>query len=117
MEGVLGYKIDHYLAIGGGAHSSLWRQMIADISGKPVLISPTVEASALGAGMIAAHGAGWYTSITDAAEAMCGETTVIEPDASRFDRYRELLAIYRQLYHATAQLNASMVDFAASEPS
>ncbi len=112
-EAALGHTIDHYLAIGGGANSLLWREMLADVSGKPVLVSPTVEASALGAGMIAAYGAGWFSSITDAAEAMSGSTTTVEPNADHFDRYRELMSIYRKMYHATAEINQDLVAFAS----
>ena len=112
METELGYKIDHYIAIGGGANSALWRQMLADASGKPILVSQTIEASALGAGMIAAFGAGWYSTITEAAETMCGATVKYEPDSSNFSRYRELLAIYRNLYSSTAKLNQELVKFA-----
>ncbi len=112
MEQTVGYPISHFVAIGGGANSPLWRQMLADASGKPVHISPTVEASSLGAGMIAAYGAGWFDTITDAAKQMCGETTAVYPDASRTVVYQELLAIYRKLYHATADINHEMVAFA-----
>lgn len=113
VEAVSGQAIDHYVAIGGGASSPLWRQMLADASGKPVLISDTVEASALGAGMIAAYGAGWFGSIVEAATAMAGETTAVEPDAAAHERYAELLDIYRRVYQANAALNRRLVDFAS----
>ena len=113
-ETELGYKIDHFLAIGGGANSALWRQLLADASGKPVLVSQTIEASALGAGMIAAFGAGWYPSITDAATAMSGSTVEYKPNATNYARYRELLSIYRKLYSATAEINRDLVSFAAN---
>ena len=112
MEAVLTHNIDHYVAIGGGANSSLWCQMLADASGKTVLVSATVEASALGAGMIAAFGAGCFSSIEEAADSMSGSTTAVEPNPVVFDRYRELLSIYRKLYHATAQINHDLVAFA-----
>ena len=112
MEGALNSKIEHYLAIGGGANSTLWCQMLADVSGKSVLVSATVEASALGAGMIAAFGAGWYSSISDAAKGMSGSTTAVEPNPALFNRYRELLNIYRKMYLATAQINHELVAFA-----
>ena len=112
MENELNYNIEHFVAIGGGAKSALWRQMLADAAGKPVLVSQTVEASALGAGMIAAFGAGWYGSISEAAEAMSGSTTRFEPDGSKYDRYRQLLNIYRKLYSATAEINRDLVKFA-----
>ena len=80
LERSAGLKIDHFVAIGGGATSPLWRQMLADAAGRPVLVSDTVEASALGAGMIAAYGAGWYGSIVEAAGAMSGRTRAVAPD-------------------------------------
>ncbi|WP_299615001.1 FGGY-family carbohydrate kinase [Pelagibius sp.] len=113
LERNAGLEIKEYLAIGGGAASPLWRQMLADASGKAVLISDTVEASALGAGMIAAHGAGWYGSIVEAAEAMAGATTAVQPDPATWEDYRELLEIYRGLYDATAATSRKLVAFAS----
>ena len=113
MEAAAEQTIDHFVAVGGGARSPLWRQMLADATGRPVHVSETVEASALGAGMIAAFGAGWYDSIVEAAGAMAGETTPVHPDPERGARYAELLAIYRDLYGATRDLNRRMVAFAA----
>ena len=112
MERAAGVSIDHFVAIGGGANSPLWRRMLSDASGKPVLASDTVEASALGAGMIAAHGAGWYPDIESASRAMAGNTVAVEPDAARGARYAELGEIYADLYAATADLNRRMVGFA-----
>ena len=113
MEKAANLTINQMVAIGGGANSALWTQMLADALGKPIQISSTIEASALGAGMIAAYGAGWYNSITDAASAMAGSTRTIEPDLQRHHAYQELLSIYRKLYHATTELNHDMVAFAA----
>ncbi len=113
MEQNAGLTVNEYLAIGGGAQSPLWRQMLADASGKTILISDTVEASALGAGMIAAAGAGWYPGITEAARAMAGRTRAVEPEASRTARYRALLDIYRDLYAATAETSRRLVAFAS----
>jgi xylulokinase len=114
-ERASGRRIDHYVAIGGGAKSKLWRQMLADASGKPVHVSETVEASALGAAMIAAAGAGWFPSITAASEAMLGATESYAPDTGARDRWRALLDIYRDLYAANASINRRLVDFAAGE--
>ncbi|HEV7253007.1 MAG TPA: FGGY family carbohydrate kinase [Mesorhizobium sp.] len=116
-EKASGRRINHYVAIGGGAKSRLWRHMLADASGKPVHVSDTVEASALGAGMLAAAGAGWFSSIEAAADAMAGATQAYEPDPAHFDRYAALLDIYRDLYAANAGINRRLVDFAAGDPS
>jgi len=105
-------RIAEYVVIGGGAGSALWRQMWADASGLPVLIGETLEASSLGAAMCAAAGAGWYPTITDAARAMQSPTTAVLPDTGNTARYRALLAIHRDLYAATADINHRLVDFA-----
>ncbi|MEM8663817.1 MAG: FGGY family carbohydrate kinase [Pseudomonadota bacterium] len=115
MEDAMGYEVEHYVAIGGGAASPLWRQMLADASGKPVLISTTVEASCLGAAMVAAAGAGLHPSIEAAAAAMSGTTTAVAPDPTVSGRYDALLGIYGDLYAATETANQRLVAFAAGE--
>ena len=110
-EAASGYPIDHYVANGGGSGSPLWRQMLADASGKPVLISDTVEASALGAGMTAAYGAGWFSSIAEAAHGMAGHTKPILPDPRASERYGALLDIYQDAYGACSEINRRLVGF------
>ena len=99
IEQETGIAIREFIAIGGGAASDLWRQIVADACGVPVKRSRTVEASSLGAAMCAAAGAGWFPSVRHAAAAMSGaitEETV--PCASRAARYAELLEVYREIY-------------------
>ena len=108
-----GAIIDHYVAIGGGAASDLWCQILADASGLRVDRLATVEASSLGAGMAAAKGAGWYGSIAEAAAAMSGKPVAsFEPDEKRNRRYRDLLAIYEDLWPTVSRWNARLTRFA-----
>ena len=58
------------VAVGGGANSPLWLQMIADATGRAVHVSDSHEASSLGAAMSAAVGIGWYADFASAAAAM-----------------------------------------------
>ncbi|MGE0241027.1 MAG: FGGY-family carbohydrate kinase [Parvibaculaceae bacterium] len=105
--------IDHFVAIGGGAASDLWCQIIADATGRKVLRSTTVEASSLGAAIAAAAGAGWYGSATAAARAMAGDVTrTFSPDKAAQARYAELSAIYADLWPSLSQWNARMAAFA-----
>ena len=113
LEDESGLDIQEYLAIGGGAHSPLWRQMLADASGKQVLISDTIEASSLGAAMIAAYGAGWFSSIEEAAAAMSSHSQLILPDHGNKDAYGELLGIYEDMYAATAEINRRLAAIAS----
>ncbi len=112
MEASTGEPVTELLAIGGGARSRLWRQVMADATNRPVTASETVEASALGAGMLAAVAAGWYGSPSAAARAMEGaERERHQPDPSRAARYAELLAIYRSLYPALRESFARLAAF------
>lgn len=99
IEARTGAAVREFVAIGGGASSDLWCQIVADASGKIVRRSTTVEASSLGAAVCAAVGAGWFTTAQVAAKAMCGEITrETEPCPERSARYAELLDVYREIY-------------------
>lgn len=78
-NGVLAERI---FVIGGGAQSPLWRQMVADAAGLPVIRSLSNEASALGAGIAAAVGSGWHASFQEAAGAMSRVAEEVRPDPS-----------------------------------
>lgn len=99
IEQDTGIQVREFVAIGGGAVSDLWRQILADACGIPVQLSRTVEASSLGAAICAAAAAGWFPSVRDAAEQMSGESVqTAEPCGNRAARYAELLEIYRDIY-------------------
>ena len=111
IENETGLKIKEYLAIGGGANSQSWVQMLADASGKNVLISDTVEASSLGAAMIAAQGVGWFGTIKEAAENMSGKTKLINPNPANKTKYEDLIDIYQHVYESNKKINKSLVKF------
>jgi len=99
IEEQTGQPIEAFVAIGGGAASDLWRQIIADVCGKTVLRCETVEASSLGAAICAATGAGWYANAKSAAEAMAGKIAGENvPITRNVVRYAELMTIYRPIY-------------------
>ncbi|MGZ2465022.1 sugar (pentulose or hexulose) kinase [Sinorhizobium medicae] len=97
---------DRIFVIGGGAGSALWRQMIADASGLPVIRSLSNEASALGAGMSAAIGAGWYGHFGEAAGAMSRLAEQIDPRPAAAQAWAALSRRQANLYQATRRLDA-----------
>jgi xylulokinase len=108
--------IDEFVAIGGGSASDLWCQILADCSGRIVHRSATVEASSLGAGVAAAAGAGLYNSISDAAAAMAAKPVKsFAPEPQARARYKELLAIYQDLWPTISAWNARLAQFAQGE--
>ena len=93
--------VDKVLAMGGGAGSALWLKMIADSTGVPVIRSLSNEASALGAGMSAAVGAGWYADFASASASMSRIAEQLDPDASQFEEWQALSLRQAQVYQAS----------------
>lgn len=92
-------RTDEIVAVGGGANSRLWMQMIADATGLKVSQSLSLEASALGAGITAAVSAGWYDNFETAADAMTRTGNAILPDKSQAETWRRLSERQAQVYH------------------
>lgn len=102
IEAVTGRPIAALIAMGGGSRSALWCQIIADVTGKPVMRSRTAEAAALGAGILAAAGAGLFPDVRAAVAAMAGPEAAGEtPDEARHQFYDRLyIEVYRHLFPA-----------------
>jgi gluconokinase len=85
-------------ASGGFARSPLWRQMMADTLGTAVTVPDSIESSGLGAaqlGLLATGQIRDFASIHD----WVRTTVRHEPDAVNHAVYRELTAIYSEVYH------------------
>lgn len=87
-----GRRISEYVTMGGGSRSPLWCQIVADVTGISVVRSTTAEATCLGVGILAAVAAGWYSDVTDAANAMTGT-------AERFVPHPPTQAVYDRLFN------------------
>jgi xylulokinase len=93
-EGVMaatGQPFTEYITLGGGSRSKLWCQIMADVTGVPIVRSTTTEATCLGAGILAAVAAGWYPDAYRAAAAMTDTADQFKPNP-------ELQRFYEQLY-------------------
>jgi len=93
-------RIEILRAVGGGTYSVLWCQIIADILGRPVVLTKEPEASCLGAAMLAFVGAKSYGNIKECVGQMCDIGKIYEPDAQNHARYEEFYDLYRELYPA-----------------
>ncbi len=96
VETELGRRIERVVVTGGGANSELWCQILADVTGAPVQRSTTAQATALGAGMIAAAGVGLFPDFKRAADQMAApiqDEFTPQPEAMKAYSY-----IYRDVY-------------------
>ena len=100
---------DDLIVVGGAAHSDLWMQIIADVTGRRVLtIEQDVEA-AMGAAILAAYGAG-LASDDDVRRGWVTLTPRAAPNPATTERYARAFATYKSLYPA---LRAAMHDLDA----
>jgi xylulokinase len=115
----LGVKAREIRVTGGGAKSSVWRQLMADIFGVPVVAMVEDEGAALGGALQAA----WCTSLLDGNKAKLtdftqsvvalDESTRCLPDRARVALYRELQALQDQLSLALRPIFARQRHLAA----
>ena len=96
----LDVSLEKIIVSGGGAVSSLWRQIQADVYGREVFTVNTSEEAATGAAILAGVGVGLYPSIQGACASLIKlkSSTTANPDNA--DRYTELYGVYRSLYPA-----------------
>ena len=74
--------VDHLRLTGGAADSPVWRQLIADVTGCTVATINVSEGSAFGACLLAASGAGCFSSVQTACGTLVDETSRTEPTCS-----------------------------------
>ena len=96
---------------GGGGRSSFWRQLLADVLGRPIVRTTADEGPAYGAALLAGVAAGVFGSIEEACAGISLQPDVCEPTKDR-RTYDEYYAIYRDLYPATRSAMHLLSDLA-----
>ncbi len=91
-----GLQFESLRAIGGGAQSEKWMQLIADVVGLSVEVTGVTEAGCLGAAFLAGLGCGVYDSQKDIAE-MIKIVRVFEPRKSISKQYDIPYQTYKAL--------------------
>jgi xylulokinase len=99
--------------IGGGAKSALWRQILADALGLPILLPAlTAEATSLGAAIAGGVGVGIYPDYSVAGR-LVPVHEAERPDPATAARYAELVDIYAETYRALEPIFAKLAQVEA----
>jgi xylulokinase len=85
---------------GGGARSPLWRQIQADVYGREVEIVAAEEGAAYGAAILAGTGAGAWSSVEQACDALVRVAKRIAPNKKDLPIMQNAYQIYRKIYPA-----------------
>jgi L-ribulokinase len=104
-----GVPIEGVIALGGIPQKSPFvMQVLADVLNRPILVTRSEQACALGAAMFAAVAAGLYSTVEEAQEAMSsGFSHEYHPDPDRAAKYRILYDKYSRLSQFIEQENIS----------
>ncbi len=100
----LGVRVESVRASGGGAQSPFWRQLLADIFDKRVVVLETQEGSAYGAALLAQVGTGAYASVPEVCRAAIREVDSVSPSMKNVETYRRGHDVFKALYPALKPL-------------
>ncbi len=101
---------------GGGARSTLWRQLCADVFTTPIITTTADEGPAFGAALLAAAAIGQWPGIAAACEATIDIAETREPDPIATAAYAQVRSMQGELYHALRPTMAALSTFASREP-
>ena len=85
---------------GGGARSTLWQQIQADVYGQQVLTLTAEEGAAYGAALLAGVGTGVWSSVDEACNQTVTVASRVDPDVKTAKRMTDHYTRYRSLYPA-----------------
>ena len=103
-----GLRIDELVAVGGGAKSSSWLQLKADILQRPLRTLRCRESACLGAALLAGTAAGLYNHLDEAVAETIQYDREFVPLPDRVAAYSDRYAVYKQLYPALCTLNSKL---------
>lgn len=97
-------------ASGGGAASTLWRQMLADAFNMPVSVNNSVQGGAMGVAILAGVGSGIYPNIPDTCRRFISEKKRSEPNKESAAVYEKTYRLYENLYTALKDSFKTLAD-------
>jgi xylulokinase len=100
MQGVGLGAVNQVRVSGGGAKSTVWRQILADVLGVELVTVDTTEGAAYGAALLAGVALGAWADIASACAQTINVTERVTPNAKNVQRYSQMYKQYEMLYPA-----------------
>lgn len=97
-------KTSKIFIAGGGAKSSIWAQMISDVTGMEVVVSAGNEFGAKGAAMMLGVAVGEYESYEAAARRTCKAERIYRPRPDQSAIYEDIYKLYKGIRIACEDL-------------
>ena len=90
-------KIEKISFVGGGAKSSLWRSIVADVFNRPI-VKYKRDDSSLGGAMLTGVALGIFQSHEDAVRKTAEIDCITQPDPERVEIYRKYYPLYIEIH-------------------
>ncbi|HOJ10393.1 MAG TPA: FGGY family carbohydrate kinase [Clostridiales bacterium] len=97
-------EVKEIRSIGGGAKSTLWNQIKADITGKEIITLENTETASLGAAILAGLGTGIFKDLESACKKCIKIKDRYYPDTSKTLIYQSSYEKYKELYNSVYPL-------------
>jgi xylulokinase len=100
-------------AIGGGARSATWVQILADVLGLPYVRLQREEFAAYGSALLAGHGIGLFSDLAATAERFTEVKDRFLPREEIHNAYLPLVDLYRRVLEAVEDFSYQLLEFAS----
>ncbi len=104
----LGLEIPSTKICGGGAKSSLWKKIFANVLNMNLESVASEQGPGLGAAMLAMVACGAYKNVEDACKALVQVTEVTQPEAALAELYEAKYQQFKKIYPACKNLFADL---------
>jgi len=91
---------------GGGAQSTLWKNIIANVINTRIFSVNTTEGAAYGAALLAGVGAEIWKDVMIACKETINTFDEVLPQKEDVEKYRKIYPIYRQIYPSLKKIFA-----------
>ncbi len=99
-----GVKIDATKICGGGGKSKVWRKIVANVLGIPVLRPQIEEGPAYGGAILAMVGCKEYKTVLEATNALIKTKDITEPTPELVEKYNKKYEAFTKLYPALKEV-------------
>ncbi len=106
----LGIDIQRSKICGGGAKSSLWKRIIANVLNIQVDVPQTEEGPSMGAAMLAAVACGEFASVSQAAKKIVSIRDTVQPEKELAQKYEQRYQKFKNIYPACKELFDKIVE-------
>ena len=100
----LGIAVTGSKLCGGGARSTLWQRILANVLNIPLQLPETEQGPGMGGAMLAMVACGVYPTVQAACDALVRTVQTVEPEPELAARYEARYRQYRKIYPACREL-------------